>query len=338
MRTLPGAHALGCVASRVGGCNRHLSNGAIAMRHTASSSSMSMSMSPPGTRRARDDADDAPADAPPSPSAGKPSATARMREAERGMELLAMTRARAAYARDCERGAVIMGVAKPGEDGWVRDRAQAGASTNAGGEAEGRERAGASRRFDFADAGEDDGTPTHASSRVVVVDANVADDAFKRGVACLKRGDVREALEAFELAEASCPLDMTDARTKLLRTITQTRALLAQDSDGGGSFDGGINDVANVEDDGDTDEFASVEDETDDEGRSETASEADANLADDAYRAAIWLLTNSSDGAPPDYEEIENLLLRARALCPPSQATAIKRIDDLLGDLAALSA
>jgi hypothetical protein len=316
------------------------------MRHTASSSSMSMSMSPPGTRRARDDADDAPADAPPSPSAGKPSATARMREAERGMELLAMTRARAAYARDCERGAVIMGVAKPGEDGWVRDRAQAGASTNAGGEAEGRERAGASRRFDFADAGDDDGTPTHASSSRVVVDANIADDAFKRGVACLKRGDVREALEAFELAEASCPLDMTDARTKLLRTITQTRALLAQDSDegddddddGGGAFDGGINDVANVEDDGDTDEFASVDDETDDEGRSETASEADANLADDAYRAAIWLLTNASDGAPPDYEEIENLLLRARALCPPSQATAIKRIDDLLGDLAALSA
>jgi len=302
-------------------------------------------MSPPGTSRAGDDADDAPADVPPSPSAGKLSATARMREAERGLEMLATTRARAAYARDCERGAVIMGVAKPGEDEWVRDRAQAGASTNAGGEAEWRERAGASRRFDFADAGDDDGTPTHASSRVVV-DANVADGAFKRGVACLKRGDVREALEAFELAEASCPLDMTDARTKLLRTITQTRALLAQDSDegddddddGGGAFDGGINDVANVEDDGDTDEFASVDDETDDEGRSETASEADANLADDAYRAAIWLLTNSSDGSPPDYEEIENLLLRARALCPPSQATAIKRIDDLLGDLAALSA
>ena len=301
-------------------------------------------MSPPGTRRAGDDAEDAPADALPSPSAGKPSATARMREAERGMELLAMTRARAAYARDCERGAVIMGVAKPGEDGWVRDRAQVGALMNAGGEAEGRERAGASRRFDFDDAGDDDGTPTHAKSRVVV-DANVADDAFKRGVACLKRGDVREALEAFELAEASCPLDMTDARTKLLRTITQTRALLTQDSDegddddvGGGAFDGGINDVADVEDGGDTDEFASVEDETDDEGRSETASEADANLADDAYRAAIWLLTNSSDGLPPDYEEIENLLLRARALCPPSQATAMKRIDDLLGDLAALSA
>jgi len=300
-------------------------------------------MSPPGTRRAGDDADDAPAEAPAAPSAGKPSATARMREAERGMELLAMTRARAAYARDCERGAVIMGVAKPGEDGWVRDRAQVGASMNAGGEAEGRERAGASRRFDFDDAGDDDGTLTYATSRVVV-DANVADDAFKRGVACLKRGDVREALEAFELAEASCPLDMTDARTKLLRTITQTRALLAQysdesdDDDGVGAFDGGINDVANVEDDGDTDEFASVEDETDDGGRSETASEADANLADDAYRAAIWLLTNSSDGSPPDYEEIENLLLRARALCPPSQATAIKRIDDLLGDLAALSA
>ena len=242
-----------------------------------------------------------------------------------------------------------MGAAKPGEDGWVRGRggvrvsvgvdARGGADADADGAVEESRRRRA--RFDF----DDDGAPSISHA-----DAKGADEAFKIGVACLKRGDVREALEAFELAEAACPLDMTDARTKLLRTIAQTRALLAQSDDGDILDDGGIgvdgveesNDDEEEEDDEyttetDADEFESVEEDTDD-GQSETASEADANLADDAYRAAIWLLKNSSDSAPPDYEEIENLLRRARALCPPSQATAIQRIDDLLGDLAALVA
>ena len=144
---------------------------------------------------------------------------------------------------------------------------------------------------------------------------------------------MEEALRWFVAAEAALPrgVETNAAREKLLNTIAQTRALLAQDASEDASEDEDAdaevewNEVSDDEDDATSvDEY---HDAADDGGWSET----DASLADDAYRTAVWLIkTASEEDKPADVELIRDLLERARRFCPPARVDAIQRIDDLL--------
>ena len=257
-----------------------------------------------------------------------------MRRAESMMEARACRRAREEAVRDGAPGAIVRGVAKPGEDDWC---ARADASE---GEGEGARRDGPPPSPPM-------GSPTRdgvQSARRVVsededededgeeADAEVADEAFKSGKAALQRRDFEEALRLFAYAEARLPRRFGDAREKLLKTIEQTRALIEQvveeeeEEDGGGKQDEDAERYDDAEAYVDDDEFDSATD----DGWSET----DASLADDAYRTAVWLLkTALEEDRTPDKEKIRDLLERARQFCPPSHGDAVDRIDSLLDRL-----
>ena len=242
--------------------------------------------------------------------------------------------------RDGAPGAIVRGVAKPGEDDWC---ARADAS-----EGEDARRDDGDARRDGPPPSPPMGSPTRdgvQSARRVVsededededgeeADAEVADEAFKSGKAALQRRDFEEALRLFAYAEARLPRRFGDAREKLLKTIEQTRALIEQvveeeeeEEDGGGKQDEDAERYDDAEAYVDDDEFDSATD----DGWSET----DASLADDAYRTAVWLLkTALEEDRTPDKEKIRDLLERARQFCPPSHGDAVDRIDSLLDRL-----
>ena len=264
-----------------------------------------------------------------------------MRRAESMMEARARRRAREEAVRDGAPGAIVRGVAKPGEDDWC---ARADAS-----EGEDARRDDGDARRDGPPPSPPMGSPTRdgvQSARRVVsededededgeeADAEVADEAFKSGKAALQRRDFEEALRLFAYAEARLPRRFGDAREKLLKTIEQTRALIEQvvveeeeeEEDGGGKQDEDAERYDDAEAYVDDDEFDSATD----DGWSET----DASLADDAYRTAVWLLkTALEEDRTPDKEKIRDLLERARQFCPPSHGDAVDRIDSLLDRL-----
>ena len=263
-----------------------------------------------------------------------------MRRAESMMEARARRRAREEAVRDGAPGAIVRGVAKPGEDDWC---ARADAS-----EGEDARRDDGDARRDGPPRSPPMGSPTRdgvRSARRVVsededededgeeADAEVADEAFKSGKAALQRRDFEEALRLFAYAEARLPRRFGDAREKLLKTIEQTRALIEQvveeeeeEEDGGGKQDEDAERYDDAEAYVDDDEFDSATD----DGWSET----DASLADDAYRTAVWLLkTALEEDRTPDKEKIRDLLERARQFCPPSHGDAVDRIDSLLDRL-----
>ena len=263
-----------------------------------------------------------------------------MRRAESMMEARACRRAREEAVRDGAPGAIVRGVAKPGEDDWC---ARADASE---GEDEDARRDDGDARRDGPPPSPPMGSPTRdgvRSARRVVsededededgeeADAEVADEAFKSGKAALQRRDFEEALRLFAYAEARLPRRFGDAREKLLKTIEQTRALIEQvveeeEEDGGGKQDEDAERYDDAEAYVDDDEFDSATD----DGWSET----DASLADDAYRTAVWLLkTALEEDRTPDKEKIRDLLERARQFCPPSHGDAVDRIDSLLDRL-----
>ena len=265
-----------------------------------------------------------------------------MRRAESMMEARACRRAREEAVRDGAPGAIVRGVAKPGEDDWC---ARADAS-----EGEDARRDDGDARRDGPPPSPPMGSPTRdgvQSARRVVsededededgeeADAEVADEAFKSGKAALQRRDFEEALRLFAYAEARLPRRFGDAREKLLKTIEQTRALIEQvvveeeeeeEENGGGKQDEDAERYDDAEAYVDDDEFDSATD----DGWSET----DASLADDAYRTAVWLLkTALEEDRTPDKEKIRDLLERARQFCPPSHGDAVDRIDSLLDRL-----
>ena len=251
-----------------------------------------------------------------------------MRRAESMMEARACRRAREEAVRDGAPGAIVRGVAKPGEDDWC---ARADASE------------GEDARRDGPPPSPPMGSPTRdgvQSARRVVsededededgeeADAEVADEAFKSGKAALQRRDFEEALRLFAYAEARLPRRFGDAREKLLKTIEQTRALIEQvvEEEDGGKQDEDAERYDDAEAYVDDDEFDSATD--------DGWSEADASLADDAYRTAVWLLkTALEEDRTPDKEKIRDLLERARQFCPPSHGDAVDRIDSLLDRL-----
>ena len=269
-----------------------------------------------------------------------------MRRAESVMEARARARAREDAVRDGAPGAIVRGIAKPGEDDWC-------ARGGGGGDDDGDEDGDGDARRDGPPA-----SPTTASpmrdgvkrARGIVseeeeeeeeeeeTDAEVADEAFKSGKAALQRRDFEEALRLFAYAEARLPRRFADAREKLLKTIDQTRALIeqgAEEEEGEEEEEEG-DDGATAEDEAGerVDDDAYVNDDAFDSATDDGWSETDASLADDAYRTAVWLLkTALEEDRTPDKEKIRDLLVRARQFCPPSCGGAVERIDSLLDRL-----
>ena len=267
-----------------------------------------------------------------------------MRRAESMMEARARARAREDATRDGAPGAIVRGIAKPGEDDWC-------ARGGRGWDGDGDEDGDGDARRDGPPPSPPTASPTRdgaTSARGIVseeeeedeedeeADAEVADEAFKSGKAALQRRDFEEALRLFAYAEARLPRRFGDAREKLLKTIDQTRALIEQGAEEEEEEEEG-DDVPTTEDEAGerVDDGAYVDD--DDEFDSATDdgwSETDASLADDAYRTAVWLLkTALEEDRAPDKEKIRDLLVRARQFCPPSHGGAVERIDSLLDRL-----
>jgi len=267
-----------------------------------------------------------------------------MRRAESVMEAREGRRAREDAVRDGAPGAIVRGIAKPGEDDWC-------ARGGGGGDDDGDEDGDGDARRDGPPASPTTASPTRDGvkrARGIVseeeeeeeeeeeTDAEVADEAFKSGKAALQRRDFEEALRLFAYAEARLPRRFADAREKLLKTIDQTRALIEQGAEEEEEEEEEGDDGATAEDEAGerVDDDAYVNDDAFDSATDDGWSETDASLADDAYRTAVWLLkTALEEDRTPDKEKIRDLLVRARQFCPPSCGGAVERIDSLLDRL-----